>query len=522
MRTRIVLLIGLLVSSFGCRSQASNGGSQPVSEKTAAVDKTRAAQTIAARPGSPRDLTAGSHRDEVTATPRLEEFPALEFGEFFYGVYFNGSKVGWMRRSVELGEAVVFENEMFAELRGLGATREVRLEESRRYSRVGALESVSFSQKAENSAATIEGVVQGKTLKLVIEAGGNTSEQTIAVEETLNDFLATERLARHGKPGETATSRHFDASVQRTMVTEHTVIAREKRVFAGVETDTVEIKSTTPALGISETSQYDASGTVLELRIGGFFQARLEPPEVAKKLDYSHDILVAAVVKAPSPVATPEKLEALQLKVNGFSPSSLPPETPRQQVNWKGQSTTIMLSRDAAPNISWPIETLSAELVEYTEATPFIQVEDPGIQRTAREVVGDAEDVYAATSRLSEFVYRAVQDEYVPAYSNAKDTLESRRGDCTEHAILFVALARALKIPARVAVGIAYWPPGGGFGWHAWAEVNGGDGWYAIDPTWNQPIADVTHLKLAGGGPAEQARIVMMLGELDIVELSGS
>ena len=123
-------------------------------------------------------------------------------------------------------------------------------------------------------------------------------------------------------------------------------------------------------------------------------------------------------------------------------------------------------------------------------------------------------------ARLSHYVFTHVQDEYVPAYSNALEALESGRGDCTEHSVLFVGLARALGIPARVAVGIAYWPPGGGFGWHAWGEVWANGRWYTVDPTWDQPIADATHIKLAGGGPAEQARIVMLLGRLRVTTLS--
>ncbi|MEO0813965.1 MAG: transglutaminase-like domain-containing protein, partial [Myxococcota bacterium] len=195
-------------------------------------------------------------------------------------------------------------------------------------------------------------------------------------------------------------------------------------------------------------------------------------------------------------------------------------QTPRQRVEAKQGRVKISLSRDSAP--LEPLGTqVTDELASFVAPTAFIQSDDPEIVAAAKQAVGDAKDVFTATSRLTEFVYSAIRDEYVPAYSNAKEALESGRGDCTEHAILFVALARALGIPAKVAVGVAYWPPGGGFGWHAWAEVNAGGEWFAVDPTWNQPIADATHLKLAGGGPAEQARIVMMLGQLEIEEMTG-
>lgn len=61
-------------------------------------------------------------------------------------------------------------------------------------------------------------------------------------------------------------------------------------------------------------------------------------------------------------------------------------------------------------------------------------------------------------------------------------------GDCTEHAILLAALARALGRPARVVLGVLLvLSPESvtGFG-HAWAEIHDGDAWRAVDAT---PVA---------------------------------
>ena len=75
--------------------------------------------------------------------------------------------------------------------------------------------------------------------------------------------------------------------------------------------------------------------------------------------------------------------------------------------------------------------------------------------------------------------------------------LDNRAGDCSEHALLFVALARAAGIPAREVGGLAY--PGDEpplFGWHAWAEIHDGSQWVSVDPMWNQVYVDATHIKL--------------------------
>jgi hypothetical protein len=59
------------------------------------------------------------------------------------------------------------------------------------------------------------------------------------------------------------------------------------------------------------------------------------------------------------------------------------------------------------------------------------------------------------------------------------------RGDCTEHAVLLAALARAFGRPARVAVGLLLAQVEdrpAAFG-HAWTEVREGGAWRTADAT---------------------------------------
>lgn len=60
-----------------------------------------------------------------------------------------------------------------------------------------------------------------------------------------------------------------------------------------------------------------------------------------------------------------------------------------------------------------------------------------------------------------------------------------RKGDCTEHAVLFAALARGSAWPTRIAVGTVVVSVQGSFGafGHAWTEVWNGTAWQLIDPT---------------------------------------
>src|SRR5262249_35590995 len=78
----------------------------------------------------------------------------------------------------------------------------------------------------------------------------------------------------------------------------------------------------------------------------------------------------------------------------------------------------------------------------------------------------------------------------------ASIVLAQGKGDCSEMSLLYVALARAAGVPARVVDGIAATEVDGkpAFGFHAWREVALEGHWVQVDPTWNEPVADATHV----------------------------
>jgi transglutaminase-like putative cysteine protease len=107
---------------------------------------------------------------------------------------------------------------------------------------------------------------------------------------------------------------------------------------------------------------------------------------------------------------------------------------------------------------------------------------------------------------------------------SAREVLRTKVGDCNEHTALYVAMARSIGIPSRIAVGLAY--AHGAFYYHAWPEVyldeGGGRGlWLPVDPTFNQFPADATHLRLMRGGLDKQAAILPLIGQMkmDILDL---
>ena len=109
------------------------------------------------------------------------------------------------------------------------------------------------------------------------------------------------------------------------------------------------------------------------------------------------------------------------------------------------------------------------------------------------------------------FVHNHVRYHDTERAGSVFDTLRDRVGDCTEFADLYTTLARAIDLPARTVIGLAYQATltegAGAFALHAWNEVAIDGFWRSVDPTWGQTVADVTHLTLPeGGGPGVHRR----------------
>ena len=166
---------------------------------------------------------------------------------------------------------------------------------------------------------------------------------------------------------------------------------------------------------------------------------------------------------------------------------------------------------DAAPPISLPVSDI--RLVSYLQPTAFLQSDHPEIRTLAREITGAEKDVRKAALRINDWVYRNVTKKPTVSIPTALEVLQTRRGDCNEHAVLFNALARAAGIPAKTVVGVVHMR--GAFYYHAWSEVWLGD-WVTIDPVLNQFPADVTHVKFLEGDIDRQLDILRLIGNLKI------
>jgi transglutaminase-like putative cysteine protease len=108
-------------------------------------------------------------------------------------------------------------------------------------------------------------------------------------------------------------------------------------------------------------------------------------------------------------------------------------------------------------------------------------------------------------------VYDNLKKEITLSVPSAVQVLQARKGDCNEHTVLYVALARALGLPTRTATGLVY--VRGSFYYHAWPEV-WLDRWVAVDPTLGQFPADASHIRFIVGDLARQLELIRLVGRL--------
>lgn len=173
----------------------------------------------------------------------------------------------------------------------------------------------------------------------------------------------------------------------------------------------------------------------------------------------------------------------------------LVPEDARQKVLARS-ATSVDIEVKTGPSTTTTLT--GAALTKALSATPYEAVNDPRIQKAARDAVAGTTDKAEMVKRLSAFVYRHVQKKGLDrGYAPAIATLESKSGDCTEHSVLMSALLRASGIPTRIVDGVVV--DGQNAGYHEWVEADLGQGFIAVDPTFNAWPAGPQRLKLAEG-----------------------
>ncbi len=155
------------------------------------------------------------------------------------------------------------------------------------------------------------------------------------------------------------------------------------------------------------------------------------------------------------------------------------------------------------------------EALAALQPGPHVESDDVRVQQLAVQAVGKARNVLHAVRTIAFFVYRYVTPSENVQFATAAEVARSPKGDCSEYAVLYVALCRAAGIPARIISGVLYCTDTGAFELHYWAEVLVGEKWFSIDPTRPDGFGN-RHIALERG--AYSFRGMLILGSCRVVE----
>lgn len=163
--------------------------------------------------------------------------------------------------------------------------------------------------------------------------------------------------------------------------------------------------------------------------------------------------------------------------------------------------------------IGFPIEELPEDVRAYTMSSETIDSDDEDIVKLASELVKGEDDLYAAVFKLADWTKNNINYNLstltAEVSQKASWVLQNKQGVCDELTSLFIALLRAVGIPARFVSGISYtnsplFPEN--WGAHGWAEVYfPGYGWVPFDVTYGEfGWVDPTHIKFKDSADSDE------------------
>jgi transglutaminase-like putative cysteine protease len=443
------------------------------------------------------------------------------------GVYYRGEKIGFtVSQTVPRDDGFELQEDGRLQMSLLGASSAAALHTAARVDSNFTLRSFDFSLDPGTGATVVRGRVDPidgpggpARLSIAITSAGSIRTETRELPEApvlsqnFARLLAGGRLVAGSRQQWTifdpATLRHAPVMV---------AVGHREIVRNAGERPLPAFRVDMEYAGLRTTSWITDTGDVVrEESPLGLITVR-EPADRAQSLTVPEpvqtDLLqAAAVVPAMRRrIDEPRDVRLLRLELNGADLTNADLQGGGQTV--RGSTIELVDPQSLEPG---PLEE---DVDEYLKPEPLIESDAPEIHAEAEKAVAGAVDTRARAEKLTRYVNGLLDKKPTISLPSARDVLRTKVGDCNEHTALYVAMARSIGIPARIAVGLTYVRGvTGAFYYHAWPEVYIDEGddrglWLPVDPTLNEFPADATHLRLARGGLDKQAAILPLIGRL--------
>ncbi len=437
--------------------------------------------------------------------------------ETWMGLYLEGQHIGWSRarEAAAADGGRVFEQSSSFKLAAMGNVQEVVAAGSALTDAGGHIRQFSFLLSAPARVVGTGTYADGNIVLDVTQAG-STSRMTIPVGEApvIGSSSTAALRGRTLAPGLRFEVPWFDP-ITRTNSTAQVTVESPEVLPDG----TTGWWMRTQVSGFETRKLVDGEGRVLREEGAMGLRAVAMSREEALAVDAGDPPDLVALASVPLEGPAPEGPRVAYV-VRGVEPERVPSEAPLQVREGDRVVVSVPLAAELPADI--PVRADPDVAGEDLAPSPTLPANHPEIVARANEIVGNAPDRVEAARRLSQWVYTNLQKVPTIGLPNGLEVLRAGKGDCNEHTALYVSLARAAGIPARIAAGLVYSQRvGEAFYYHAWPEVrigprgaDGLPGWVPLDPTLGQFPADGSHLKLVTGDLDRQVEIMGLMGRI--------
>ena len=495
-----------------------------------------------------------------TSTLKFEEATArIGPGASYYTVTMGGGPIGYVSSTIDtLPDTILVQSNTVLDIQALGTVQQTGITTVIKLSRTLHLRTFEAELVSGATRYRATGEVEGDTaMNVVIEAGGAPQRQRIHLRRPLVlPELVNLRLAVGGalKTGQTFTMRTFDPMLMEEHEVAMQVLAESTMVFpdsaafdraaqryVAARFDTVRAYKVSQTFGGVTTEQWiDAQGNIVRANSPLGFTIERTAFEIAVQ-NWRHDRekgatsaagagsdVIGATAIAANVRLQPEELRVLRVRIGNVGLGGFDLSGGRQRL----EGDTLVVTRESGMGrqaTGTPPSLYAARLpltsdgdtavARALQSEPLVQSDDPRVQAQARLIAGRERQAGRVAELLTTWVYDNLEKKITISVPSALQVLDTRSGDCNEHTVLYVALARALGLPARTAAGVVYLR--GRFYYHAWPEVWLGE-WVAVDPTFGQFPADASHLRFVVGGLARQVELVRLIGQLRLTVVPAS
>ena len=349
------------------------------------------------------------------------------------------------------------------------------------------------TEGAENR--TVEGEREGDAFVVRLSVGKSRTEKRIPIAPDLRlssslEVLLAERL----KVGATMKGKVIDE-------TQGDVLPFTSKVTSVDEAGLFVVRQQVGP--IRADVKIRADGTVVHVALPdmGVTQRQSTRAEALKETE-AVDLFTAALFRMPRPLPDRADIGELTLQLSSARGNAVKAiSDDRQTAKPVGRASRLTIRVQEPPKTPRKRPLRDESRAPFLKGTEYEPLDDEALKATAERLTKGKATVWDGARAINAFVYRHIENKSLArAYASAPEALASKEGDCTEHAVLFSALAKIAGIPTRLVTGLVYvGGPNNVFGYHEWVEIWTGETWLAMDPTFGQDIADATHIKLHAG-----------------------